>query len=340
MTFHGASWYFPVDKIRRRLIAGLLFGFVVFLGLILVGDIRQIGTQLATFHWWLFPLIIAGTIFNYILRFFKWHYYLRLIGIREIRWKESLRLFVAGFPLAVTPGKVGEALKGVWLNLVSETPIARGVTVVLAERISDGLAVLILSTLGVIAYPQYWPAFAMVLGGLLLLILVSQIRPLALALIRSIEKIRIFRRFVHPLHEFYEGTYALFQPKATIIAVSLGTLAWLGEGFAMYLVLVGLGIPVGWNTFSMAVFILSFSTVIGAISALPGGLGAAEASIAGMLTLLMNLPKDIATSATLLIRFATLWFGVGIGLGVWLISRQLLLFETRSQPKVLDPEVE
>jgi uncharacterized membrane protein YbhN (UPF0104 family) len=91
----------------------------------------------------------------------------------------------------------------------------------------------------------------------------------------------------------------------------------------------------------MAVFILSFSTVIGAVSALPGGLGAAEASIAGMLTLLMSLPKGIATAATLLIRFATLWFGVGIGLVVWFFSRQLLLFETQSESDTMPhPRVE
>jgi hypothetical protein len=57
-------------------------------------------------------------------------------------------LFVAGFPLAVTPGKVGEALKGVWINQVSGIPVGKGISVVVAERISDGLAVLILSTFG------------------------------------------------------------------------------------------------------------------------------------------------------------------------------------------------
>jgi uncharacterized protein (TIRG00374 family) len=239
---------------------------------------------------------------------------------------------------------VGEALKGVWLNQVTDTPIARGVTVVLAERISDGLAVLILSTLGVIAYPQYWPAFAFVLCSLLLFIILSQIRPLALAVLTFLERFRRLRRIIRPLHDFYEGTHILFRPRATLTAVSLGTLAWLGEGVAMFLVLLGLGIAEGWNTFSMAVFVLSFSTVIGAISALPGGLGAAEVSIAGMLSLLMGLPKGIAAAATLMIRFATLWFGVGMGLIVWAFSRHLLIlnpqFEKNSKYEQPIPKVD
>lgn len=326
-----------MNNLRRRFLSGLVLGFIVFLGLVLLGDIRQVGSHLTSFNGWYIPAILAGTLLNYALRFIKWHYYLRQIGIKDLSTLESARLFVAGFPLAVTPGKVGEALKGVWLNHVTGIPIARGVPVVLAERISDGLAVLILSTLGVIAYPQYWPAFAFVLGSLLLFITLSQIRPLALSFLKFLERFTKIRRFVHSLHEFYEGTRVLFRPGATIVAVSLGTFAWLGEGIAMYLVLIGLGIPTGWETFSLAVFILSFSTVIGAVSALPGGLGAAEASIAGMLTLLMNLPKGIAATATLMIRFATLWFGVGLGLVVWAFSHHLLTLSPQTT-KQLDSD--
>jgi len=315
--------------LRRRLTAGLVFGFLVALALALAGDIRQVGTHLASFRWALFPLVLAATLFNYALRFLKWHYYLSQVGVHELSWRESARLFVAGFPLAVTPGKVGEALKGVWLNQKTGIPTARGVTVVLAERISDGLAVLALSTLGVIAYPAYWPAFAVVLGVLLAGIVLSQIRPLALALIGVAERAPFIRDTAHHLRSFYEGTYALFRPKVLLAAVALGILAWSGEGFAFYLVLIGLGIPGGGEALSLAVFILSFSTVVGAVSALPGGLGAAEASIAGMLTLLLRLPGETAAAATLIIRFATLWFGVALGLAVWAFSADLLALEGR-----------
>jgi len=99
--------------------------------------------------------------------------------VRDFPARRSARLFVAGFPLAVTPAKAGEALKAVWLQRAAGLPVAQGVAVVVAERLSDGLAVLALATLGVIAYPQYWPAFLAVLvllGGLVLLL---QARPLA-----------------------------------------------------------------------------------------------------------------------------------------------------------------
>ena len=59
-----------------------------------------------------------------------------------------------------------------------------------------------------------------------------------------------------------------------------------------------------------------------------GGLGAAEASIAGMLGLLLGLTRDTAAAATLLIRFATLWFAVALGLIVWGFSKKLFFGPT------------
>lgn len=309
----------------RRLIGGLVFGFLVYLLLVIIADIRQVGSHFEHFNWLYAPLIILGTLFNYALRFIKWHYYLRIIGICQISVRESARVFIAGFPLAVTPGKVGEALKGLWLNRIAGSPVSHGVSVVLAERISDGFAVLLLSTLGVIAYPQYWPAFAIIFAALIAFVAFTQFHQLGMKLIQLTYQIPLINRIGNQIQEFYEGSHLLFKPRATITAVSLGTLAWLGEGVAMYLVLVGLGIsPVG-NTFFMAVFILSFSTVVGAVSALPGGIGAAEASITGMLTLLVGLDAGIAAAGTLLIRFATLWFGVGLGLLSWVVSKDLLV---------------
>lgn len=310
--------------LTRRLMLGLIFGFVVLLALVFVGDLRQVSEQVVAFRWSLFPLVIGLTLLNYTLRFFKWHFYIQQIGVHNFPILASARLFVAGFPLAVTPGKVGEALKGVWLNQATGVQTARGVAVVLAERISDGLAMIALSTLGVIAYPQYWPALVTILAFLLAIIVISQIRPLALALLQFGERLPVINRFVHHLHEFYEGSFALFRPGVMLLAVSLGTVSWLCEGIGLYLILLGLGIDSGIQVLSIAVFVLSFSIVIGAVSTLPGGLGAAEASIAGMLALLLLLPSATAAAATLLIRFATLWFGVSLGLLIWTFSPDLL----------------
>jgi uncharacterized protein (TIRG00374 family) len=314
----------PPQLVMRRLVPGLILGFVVLVGLLLLGDIQQVSQTILHFRWEFFLLATLCTLLNYTLRFLKWHFYLGQIGVKRITIPQSARLFVAGFPLAVTPGKIGEVLKGVWLMRQTGVPVARGVSVVIAERISDGLAVLALSVFGVIAYPQFWPIFLSILAVLLAIIIISQIRPAALWLLDQGDHLTIFRRFSNTIREFYEGSFSVFQPGPTLLAVLLGTVSWLGEGIGFYFILQGLGLQPSWHLLFMAVFVLAFSTVVGAASTLPGGIGAADASIAGLLTLTLHQDPALVSTATVLIRLATLWLGVGLGLLTWLFSADLL----------------
>lgn len=311
-------------NLLKRMLPGLFLGFVVFLGVALLGDVRQVRARVEAFEWRYFFFAAAFTLFNYSLRFIKWHFYIGQIGANNFPWKESLKLFVGGFPLAVTPGKVGEVLKAIWLNQRSGLPTGRGISVVVAERISDGMAVLGLSAFGVIAYPRYWPVFLGVLVILVGVITLSQIRPAALWVIGVGEKVPVVRNFMHEIREFYEGSYSLFRPKPTILAVMLGMVSWLGEGIGFYLILVGLGVQPGIKTMSVAVFILAFSTIIGAASALPGGLGAAELSIGGMLAFIVGLGPSEAAAATLIVRLATFWLGLGLGILTWVLFPELI----------------
>jgi uncharacterized membrane protein YbhN (UPF0104 family) len=69
-------------------------------------------------------------------------------------------------------------------------------------------------------------------------------------------------------------------------------------------------------------FAMGFATLAGSVLLVPGGLGVAEASIGGLLVAFGKqpwLPVGVITAttaavATLLIRFATLWFGWLLGL--------------------------
>lgn len=315
------------ENIFKRMIPAFLLGFLVLLVVSFLGDIQKITKAIIQFNWTIFPLVLVFTLFNYFLRFIKWHFYVHKMGVSKLSLFESARLFIAGFPLALTPGKVGEVLKAVWLNNSTGISIPKGISIVMAERISDGLAVLFLSLLGVLAYPQFWPVFLFVLLILLLIIIFFQNQSFAYWIIAFLKKIPLLKRISSLIHDFYEGSFSLFQPKATFLAVMIGMISWLGEGIGFYLILINLGLTPGKETLGSAIFILSFSTIIGAVSALPGGLGAAEVTIAGMLALILGVDATFSSLATLLIRLATLWFGVGIGLICWAFSLKFFGFK-------------
>jgi glycosyltransferase 2 family protein len=315
-------------KLRNRLLIGLGLGILVMLGLAFWSDLSSLEQVLSRFRWEFFPLALVCTLFNYLLRFFKWHYYVRRIGARDLPASDSARLFVAGFPLAMTPGKVGEALKALWLSEWGGVPFSRGLPVVLAERFSDGLAVLALAALGIFSFPDLWPAFLITLAVLLGVVVLSQIRPLMHAILQALERLPVVGSRIQPLREFYEAGYRLLQPRPLLLAVALGTVSWLGEGIGFYLILLGLGIPASASLLPSAVFALAVSTLVGSASALPGGVGAAEASLTGLLLLTVTTDHAAAGAATLLIRLATLWFGVCLGLIVWAVSPRLWNRET------------
>jgi glycosyltransferase 2 family protein len=110
------------------------------------------------------------------------------------------------------------------------------------------------------------------------------------------------------------------------------------ECVAFFLVLIGLGFDATPRLLLTATFVLAAATLIGSVSFLPGGLGAAEIGMTAMLLALVTTPlmtHDVAVAATLIIRFCTLWFGVGIGVIALASVRGLLGGRGRAAGKAL-----
>ena len=309
---------------RNKLVIGFVFGLTVVVGVLLYADLTQVVASLERFTWAYLPLILGLTLANYVLRFTKWHFYLRIVGLTNISIADSLLVFVGGFTMVLTPGKLGELLKSVALKEMTDAPISRTAPVVMAERLTDGLAMLLLATAGVAANPRYLPLFFIVLGALVGGVVVIQFRPLATRLLTLAARLPLLSRFAQSLHAFYDSSFELLRLENLALGVGLGATSWALEGLAFYLVLTGLGLDPSTTLLGHAVFILSFATIVGALSALPGGLGAAEASIGAMLGLVVGLDRSLAGTATLLIRFCTLWFAVSLGLVVLVFFRQRL----------------
>lgn len=315
------------NNLRRKLMLGFGLGVAVFVVLILYADVRETRRLLQNFQWSLVPAILSLTTLNYILRSVRFHYYLRQIGIKDISFWTSLRIFIGGFALTLTPGKLGELIRILWLKRLVKANPAKTAPLMLADRISDGLAMTLLASLGVFVHPQYWPAVALILVILLAGVLISQIRPLALWCLNFGERLPLVAKVAHHLHTLYESTYELLRFKNLVIGVGIGLISWAAEGVAFYLVLIGLGSNGSFDLAALAIFILALGSILGGASTLPGGLGAAEASMTGMLQALVNLPENMAATATLLVRFCTLWFGVMLGCLIIVIWRRMLFSE-------------
>lgn len=332
-----------MKDLRNNLILGGLIGLTALIVLLLYTDLQALGDHVRAFPPLLILPVLLLTLYNYLLRFLKWHYYLHIIGIKSLSVIDSAALFVSGFVLAISPGKVAELLKAVVLRTMTGTPVARSIPVIPAERATDGLGMLVLGAIGftgmlyssdALAFlQQYIPAYLVVLGILLIGIILVQWRRGMLAILGWVEGLPLVGRFSHQARELYESSYDLLRPRPLLLAVGLGVLSWAGECVGAYLILVGLGIEASWLLLWQATFILAAATIIGAVSGLPGGLGAAEFSIVGLIQVLVLGTADagLAGTAALLIRVSTLWFGVLLGLATAFAFRRRLFPERLEQ---------
>jgi len=307
-------------KLRTGIIFSLAFAFVVMTAIALYGDLPHLIAAIVHFRWAFLPLILGLTLCNYLGRFLKWQYYLKRLTIR-INWRKSLLIFISGLSMAITPGKVGELLKSYLLKRSTGEPISRTSPIIVAERLTDGIAMIALSSTGLALYRYGWELLVVLLVCVVAGVLVIQNRRLSLALLSFGERLPVISRAASWLRAFYESSYILLQWRPLLLAVTIGVISWMGECAALYFVFAGLGLGFGVELFVKSMFIMGVSSLVGSASGLPGGLGTADGSMIGLTRLLLTPSATIGGAATLLIRLCTLWFGLALGVVALLIYR-------------------
>lgn len=310
--------------LKRKVAVGVALAFLVFVALLFYGDVQEIIHLVQNFQWRLIPAILALTTFSYFLRGVRFHYYLRQVGVSNISLWTSLRVFIGGFSLSLTPGKLGEFIRLLWLKNIANADPARTAPSIVVDRIIDGLAMAMLASVGALAYPQLWSAVAAVLVILIAGVVIIQIRPLALWILNLGETLPFVSKIMHHLQALYESTYELLRLKSFLVGLSVGLVVWAAQGVAFYLVLIGLGATPSLILMLLAIFTVAVGAILGSLSSLPGGLGATEATMTAILQAAVGLTQGLAATATLVIRFFTLWFGVILGILIVVIWRKML----------------
>jgi len=261
-------------------------------------------------------LALAMSLVNYVLRFVRWQLYLAQLG-HSVEWLSSLRIYLAGFALTTTPGKAGEAFRGVLLKQ-HNVPFPTTFAAFISERLSDLVAIVLLTLVGLAQYPQ---ARGIVLAGVVGIVVVlvclsSQMVLNKLHAWASVRQGKLMALMAHVCDMLGEARQC-HRPGLLVVATLISVIAWGAEALAFYWVLGWLGADI---SLSFAIFVYALSMLAGALSFLPGGLGSAEAVMISLLVF-KGMAAPAAVAATVFIRLATLWFAVVIGLVALVRSR-------------------
>jgi uncharacterized membrane protein YbhN (UPF0104 family) len=300
-----------MNRFVRRVLVAMLLGVLVYGAFVLYTGLSQIEASLARFHWGSLAIALLLATSNYLIRFVKWQYYLSRLEVRGVGWLDSLLVFLSGFVLTVTPGKVGEVFKSAVLARTHDVPAERTAPIVVAERLTDAIGVIALIVVGSGAFAGGlgWAlagtiAVAVGVGFIVwerpALLVIGWLDGRSGALGRIGPKLRVALRSL----KVVAGPAALIWP--TLLSI----VAWGCEGVALWVLLHGFEAPV---PLGVAVFFYSTATLAGALIPVPGGLGVAEAMIQEQLVRLGGVAPGDATAAMILVRFSTLWFAVLVG---------------------------
>ena len=296
---------------------------VVSSGLIFYGDSNEVLRHISILPIKYLMAALTLTSLNYFLRFLRWEYYLRILKI-NIPTSESGLIFLSGLGMTLTPWKMGEVLKGYFLQRRHEIPISMTAPIVFMERVTDVLAIVCLGFIGIQWLPQ--PVQVILCACAFFLITGWYF---AIRYGGRVANIPGIRRWKHLLETAQQTSYKLNNLKPVLVATTLSLLAWTSEGAALWIILLGLE---GQISLSGGITIYSVSTLIGALTTLPGGLIGTEGT---MVTLIHGLGngKGTAATSTLLVRVVTLWFALLVGIIA------ILYLSRNNKPKISRKEI-
>jgi len=273
------------------------------------------------------PLVLLLALLVYYvafpLRALRWRAMLRSCGIARPPPVSTLSLiiFLSWFANCLLPAKLGDVYRAYLLRKHGGISLTRAGGTVLAERILDLAYVLILLSLAALAAfrgrvpPELGPGLEITTA----IVLVAGVALLAMKRWEWLVPKVLPQRFHGHYDRFHNGVMGSFGSLGPLIVYT--PLGWLCEILRFYLVAQAIGLPLGGSLpqqLAEATCVALASAILMSAMPTPGGLGGAEAGIAGAL-MLFGIPQGTAVAAALLDRLLSYWSLVVVGLVIYLV---------------------
>lgn len=294
----------------RALVVSAALAALGYLAVVAWGGWREVGAALGRVGLSGLGVALALSLVNYGLRFLRWQRFLGVLGYR-LPAGAHLRIYLGGLALTTTPAKAGELLRSVFLK-AHGVAYRASVAAFVSERLADLLAIVLLAAGGLWAYTPARVLVVATLGGVLGVITLLQ-NPGWLLRLERLAAPRLPRRIhglLTTLADVAVHAGRCFRLPVLGFSVLLGLAAWGAEGVALHYIATLAGAELPLRT---ALFIYAFAVLVGALSFVPGGLGGTELTMVALLVA-NGLPEPQAVAVTVVIRLATLWFAVLLGI--------------------------
>lgn len=288
---------------------GIIIAIIVYVVFLLVSDFNTIFNKISNFQVSYIPVILALISSSWLVLFLRWTILLKNNAIL-IPHRQSFLIYIASYSMSATPGQLGELIKSQLLKNKFDVPVTKTAPLVIIERLSDLTGAIIVSIFGfwLLDINIYVPIIASIALAMIFILLKS--KKMFNKTLNLIKKVKFASKLADPIAESFDTIYLSLNKKTLVVSTILSICFWLLIGTSSYFVLSAVGI----NNLELlkVISIYSSSIIIGAASFIPGGVGVAEGSIAGLLHL-SGINLSVAFALGILIRIFTLWYGVVVG---------------------------
>lgn len=283
---------------------------VFYIGFIAYSDFSDFSSNIGQFRFEFLPIILLLSFTAFLIMGVRQRILLKRLGV-EIGFKENLLLYFSGLSMTVTPGGAGEAIKSYYLKKKHRYSATKTLPLVLVERFLDLVAVIsiIAFTLIFLQINEVIIAEAIILPLIITAYVLVRTKKLFKKSINIFKRIHRLEKFLNNISESYDGIYEMLDPKTTIKTWIVGIVAQIFYALSIYTVFLAFGQDFG---FIFTTEIVYSSILFGAISLLPAGVGLTEISAVNFLTE-KGMEISLATSITIMLRLATIWFATIMG---------------------------
>ena len=296
-------------KFKKSLLLGIL-GIIAIYAIILIAfDVNIISEKINDFDFQYLPFIIPLIPLTWGVLFLRWNLLLKNSAI-DIPLKDNFIIFISGFALGVTPGKVGELIKAQLLKNKFNIPRSKTAPLVIVERFYDFFAIAIISLFGILVFEYSIYIFTILAVGIIIFLTITSSEKLFLKFLQKIEKIKFLRNFSSELPKSFTIIQKSTRGKILPLSIILSVIFWILDSIIAYLTLLSFGIDI--IDYFVLMSIYTSSIILGVISFLPLGIGVVEGSLVGFLSL-NGIEFPLATAIVVFIRFFTRWIGVMAG---------------------------
>ena len=293
-------------------------GIAAIVALVLAFDPAQFARAIEHFNPLFLPAIVGISIAYYVIQGVRWYFLLVDVGV-HIRLCDVVLLTLAGQSTALLP--LGELTRSILVTQVSRAPFG---AVVAAETVQELLYTVILilfAVPGLIALPNALGGIVVILLFIALIIVGMTWCPLYRYLRWFVVHTPLLKKLLAQVDELHNDLVVLMRRPGTIgwswlsalQAASLISVLWLVAG----------AIDPGALSWKGAALVFAVSNVAGLLSLIPGGLGAYEGSVIGLL-IGFGVNPGAAAAIAIIQRLASQGIATGVGFASYGVARRTL----------------